>query len=91
MDRQPNIVSLFRDMDGYLVLHESSSGRNTTMSIREIIQQVIKTGYLSVEVEKELQLVFTTQEYDLYDLNAFMSLQLATLAGKVKQQSRELI
>jgi hypothetical protein len=91
MDRQPNIVSLFRDMDGYLVLHESSSGRNTTMSIREIIQQVIKTGYLSVDVEKELQLIFTTQEYDLYDLNAFMSLQLATLAGKVKQQSRELI
>lgn len=91
MDRQPNITESFQTKTGYFILNETSSGRNTTMSIREIIQQVIKTGYLSVDVEKELQLIFTTQEYDLYDLNAFMSLQLATLAGKVKQQSRELI
>jgi hypothetical protein len=91
MDRPPSITQSFQVKTGYFILQESSSGRNTTMSIREIIKQVIKTGYLSLDVEKELQLIFTTQEYDLYDLNAFMSLQLATLAGKVKQQSRELI
>ena len=60
------------------------------MVIREVIQQALSTGYLTLEAEKQIQQVFTTARYDLEDLNAFMSLQLAAMAGRVKQESMEL-
>jgi hypothetical protein len=58
--------------------------------IREVVQQALMTGYLSVEAEEQLRRLLKTK-YDLEDLNAFMSLQLAAMNGSVRQQSRELI
>ena len=60
------------------------------MVIREVVQHALSTGYLTVEAEKQMQQVFTTARYDLEDLNAFMSLQLAAMAGRVKQESLEV-
>lgn len=58
--------------------------------IREVVQQALKTGYLTVEAENQLRHLLTTTRYDLEDMNAFMSLQLAAMAGQVKQESCEL-
>ncbi|WP_449418716.1 hypothetical protein [Phormidium nigroviride] len=60
------------------------------MVIREVVQQALSTGYLTLEAEKQMQQIFTTARYDLEDLNAFMSLQLAAMAGRVKQESLEV-
>lgn len=57
--------------------------------IREVVQNSLMTGYLSVEAEEQLRRLLKTK-YDLEDLNAFTCLQLATMNGSVKQQSREL-
>lgn len=59
--------------------------------IGEVVQQALKTGYLTQNAENQLRLILTTTEYDLEDMNAFMNLQLAAIAGFVKQESRELI
>lgn len=56
--------------------------------IRELVQKALKTGYLTIEAEEQLRQLLTTQ-YDLEDLNAFMTLQEAAMAGIVKQESRE--
>lgn len=58
--------------------------------IRDIAQQAMTTGYLTVESENLLRRMLTTTTYELEDLNAFMSLQLAAMSGGVKQESREL-
>ena len=58
--------------------------------IRDVVQQVLATSYLSVEAENQLRHLLTT-EYDLEDLNAFMALQEAAMNGKVKQESRERV
>ncbi len=59
------------------------------MVIREVVQQALTTGYLTVEAENQMRQMFTTTNYSLEDLNAFMSLQLAAMAGRVKQESLE--
>lgn len=59
------------------------------LMIREVIQEALTRGYLTIEAECQLRQIFTTRNYDLEDLNAFMSLQLATMAGRVKQESLE--
>ncbi|QLE57789.1 hypothetical protein [Nostoc sp. TCL26-01] len=56
--------------------------------IRDVVQQAITTGYLTVDAENQLRRLLTTH-YDLDDLNAFMSLQEAAMNGRVKQESRE--
>ncbi|MBD2359794.1 MULTISPECIES: hypothetical protein [unclassified Anabaena] len=56
--------------------------------IRDVVQQALVTGYLTVEAENQLRYLLTTQ-YDLEDLNAFMTLQEAAMNGNVKQESRE--
>ncbi|MEG4860627.1 hypothetical protein QUB75_24585 [Microcoleus sp. K1-B6] len=61
------------------------------MQIREVVKQAIAAGYLSLEAEKEMQNIFSSAKCDLEDLNAFMSLQLAAMAGRVRQESLELI
>ena len=58
--------------------------------IREIVQQALMAGYLTVEAEDQLRHLLT-KKYDLEDLNAFRSLQQAAMAGRVKQESRELM
>ena len=61
------------------------------MLIREVVKQAIDAGYLSLEAENEMQHIFYSSKCDLEDLNAFMSLQLAAMAGRVRQESLELI
>ena len=58
--------------------------------IREIVQQALSMGYLTVEAEDELRQKLRVK-YDLEDLNAFMSLQQAAMSGRVEQQSRILL
>lgn len=57
--------------------------------IREVVQHAMTTGYLTVEAENHIRQMFATAKYDLEDLNAFMSLQLAAMAGRVRQESLE--
>jgi hypothetical protein len=59
--------------------------------IREFVKQAIDAGYLSLEAENEMEHIFSSSKCDLEDLNAFMSLQLAAMAGRVRQESLELI
>lgn len=58
--------------------------------IRNVVQQALSTGYLTIEAEEQLRLLLSTK-YDREDLKAFMSLQQAAMAGQVRQQSRELL
>ena len=59
--------------------------------IREIAQQALTTGHLTVEAEKLIGQLLLSATYSLEDLNAYMSLQLAAMAGRVKQESLELV
>ena len=61
------------------------------MEIREVVKQAIAVGYLSWEAENEMQQIFSSAQCDLEDLNAFMSLQLVAMAGRVRQESLESI
>ncbi|MEG4518290.1 MULTISPECIES: hypothetical protein [unclassified Microcoleus] len=61
------------------------------MQVREVVKQAIAAGYLSLEAENEMQKIFSSAKCDLEDLNAFMSLQLAAMAGRVRQESLEVI
>ncbi len=56
--------------------------------IRNVVQEALSTGYLTIEAEDQLRQMLTKQ-YDLEDLKAFMTLQQAAMAGQVRQQSRE--
>ncbi len=58
--------------------------------IREVVQQALTTGFLSIEAENQLRQLLS-MKYDQEDLKAFMLLQEAAMAGQVKQQSRELL
>lgn len=56
--------------------------------IRDVVQQALATGYLSVEAENQLRRLLSTQ-YESEDFNAFVVLQDAAMNGRVKQESRE--
>jgi hypothetical protein len=58
--------------------------------ISEIVNQALCTGYLTVEAEEQLRQGLR-QKYSSEDMQAFMKLQQAAMAGYVKQQSRELL
>lgn len=58
--------------------------------IREVVQQALSLGYLTIEDEDKLRRLLQIK-YDCEDLNAFFTLQLAAMEGRVKQQSRELL
>lgn len=55
--------------------------------IKEIVQQALKAGYLSVADQNRIQVLFQ-KSYDSEDLDAFIILQRAVAAGDVKQESR---
>jgi hypothetical protein len=59
-------------------------------TIREIVYQVLQSGYLTLETEEQLRQMFAVR-YDLDDIEALTRLQQATIYGQVKQQSRELV
>lgn len=58
--------------------------------ISEVVDQAIKTGYLSVQAEDKLRHLLSTK-YDKQDFSAFMRLQQAAMAGLVQQESRSLL
>ena len=58
--------------------------------IRDLAQQALALGYLTIEAENQLRRMLTTTKYELEDLNAFMTLQLAAMSGLVKQEPREV-
>ncbi len=58
--------------------------------IREIVHQVLQSGYLTVETEQQVRQMFAAG-YDLEDIEALTRLQQAALSGRVRQQSRELV
>jgi hypothetical protein len=55
--------------------------------IREVVQKVLQTGFLSIEAEDQLRQMLTCK-YDREDFQAFMSLQTAAMNGFVQQESR---
>lgn len=57
-------------------------------SIREVVQQAIDTGFLSREAEDSLRQLLA-RKYGEEELEAFISLQQAAMAGRVRQESRE--
>lgn len=59
--------------------------------IQEVVKQAINAGYLTLEAENQMRQKFETTKCNLEDLDAFMSLQLAAMAGRVKQESLESI
>ncbi|ACK70332.1 conserved hypothetical protein [Gloeothece citriformis PCC 7424] len=58
--------------------------------IRELVQQALDTGYLTLEAEETLRRMLMSK-YSQEDLEAFITLQQAAMAGLVKQQSREVM
>lgn len=60
------------------------------LCIREVVQQALDTGYLTLEAEENLRRMLS-RKYSEEDLEAFISLQQAAMAGLVKQQSREVM
>ncbi len=60
------------------------------ISIREIVQNAVTTGLLTVEAEEQLRQLLR-KKYDAKDLNAFMALQQAAMSGRVRQESRERV
>jgi hypothetical protein len=56
--------------------------------IRDLVEQVLITGYLTLAEENQLRNLLKTK-YDEEDLKAFMTLQEAAMNGLVKQESRE--
>jgi hypothetical protein len=58
--------------------------------IRDIAQQVVIKGYLSLDDERKLRSLLR-QKYDLDDFKAFMNLQWAVMDNRVKQESLEQI
>lgn len=55
--------------------------------IRDVVKEVLTTGYLTLADENQLRKLLKTK-YDKEDLNAFMSLQEAAMNGLVKQEAR---
>jgi hypothetical protein len=60
------------------------------MLIREVVQQALSTGLLTIEAENQLRRLLATK-YDREDFRAFMTLQNAAMSGSVKQESRLLL
>jgi hypothetical protein len=58
--------------------------------IREVVDQALNTGYLTIEAEQQLRLMLKNK-YELEDLEAFIELQQAAMLGQVKQESREVL
>ena len=58
--------------------------------IREIVQQALATGYLTLTSQEQLRQLLQTTKYTQEDINAFITLQKAAMDGHVKQEFREL-
>jgi hypothetical protein len=54
--------------------------------IKQIVQQALNTGYLSVTDQNQIRVLLRTN-YDSEDLDAFIILQRAVVTGEVKRES----
>jgi hypothetical protein len=59
--------------------------------IDQLVQEILKTGYLSVEVETQLRNLLQTTHYSQKDFEAFIQLQHAAIDGLIRQESWELL
>ena len=59
------------------------------MCIRDVVDQALTPGLLTLEAENELR-VLLSNKYGYEDWQAFMSLQSAVIVGQVQQESRRL-
>ena len=59
--------------------------------IRDLVQQALATGYLTIAAQEQLRQLLQTTKYEKEDINAFMALQKAAMDGEVLQENRELI
>lgn len=57
--------------------------------INDLVRQALETGYLSLAAEDQLRSLLQTKN-EREDLVAFLQLQRAAMAGKVRQESREV-
>ena len=55
--------------------------------INKIIQQALTAGYLSIPAQNQIQSLLQ-KNYDSEDLDAFIILQRAVVAGHIQQESR---
>jgi hypothetical protein len=55
--------------------------------MKEIIQQALNTGYLSLAAQNQIRLLLQS-DYDSEDLDAYIMLQRAVVAGDVKREPR---
>lgn len=60
------------------------------ISIREIVQQTLATGYLTIAAQEQLRQLLQTTRYGYEDIKAFMALQKAAMDGEVLQERKEL-
>ncbi|NJK38996.1 MAG: hypothetical protein HC825_03705 [Oscillatoriales cyanobacterium RM1_1_9] len=60
-------------------------------TISQLVKQVLRTGYLTLEVEEQLRRLVQCTKYGREDFDAFVKLQLAAKAGKIRQESRECL
>jgi hypothetical protein len=58
--------------------------------IREIVQQALTSGYLTVAAEEQLRQLLS-RKYEWEDFQAFIRLQHEAMEGRVRQESRELL
>ncbi|MDY6784083.1 MAG: hypothetical protein SW833_16305 [Cyanobacteriota bacterium] len=56
--------------------------------IREIVQQIMTTGDLTLSAENQLRQLLQKTKYGREEIDAFVNLQKAVMNGQVKQQSR---
>jgi hypothetical protein len=59
------------------------------MCIRDVVNQALTTGMLTLEAENQLRILLSTK-YGYDDLQAFMTLQSAAMLGQVTQESRRV-
>ena len=57
--------------------------------ISKIVDQVLQSGYLTIEAEEQMRSLFDCG-YNLEDIEALTRLQKAANLGRVKQQSQQL-
>jgi hypothetical protein len=84
-----NFNAVFPD-DARWSTHSIAPDRTPIMQIRNIVQQALTSGYLTLDAEVQLRALLKNK-YEREDFYAFMTLQQAAEAGMVRQESRELI
>lgn len=70
-------------------MNSSSQDRFGIGVIDQLVQDILTTGYLSLEVEKQLRYLLQMTKYSQKDFEAFIQLQHAALDGLIRQESRE--